>query len=125
MQFTMKIVYKSSDITEAHIVQGMLDAHGIEAYVGGHYLQGGVGELLATDYASIYVADDDVSAAMALIVEYENSEPYPDDYENEIAEDRAEQELVTRVETKVFIPGMLMIILSVLFMLLIYHLVNS
>ena len=70
----MKIIYKSSDITEAHIVQGMLDAHGIEAFVGGHYLQGGVGELLATDYASIYVADHDVSAAMEIIMEYENNE---------------------------------------------------
>ena len=121
----MKIIYKSSDITEAHIVQGMLDAHGIEAFVGGHYLQGGVGELLATDYASIYVADHDVPAAMALIVEYENNEPDPDDNENEVVEDRAEQEVVTRIETTVLRPRVLMIILAVLLILVISHLVKS
>ena len=121
----MKIIYKSSDITEAHIVQGMLDAHGIEAFVGGHYLQGGVGELLATDYASIYVADHDVSAAMEIIMEYENNEPDPDNNENEAVENRAEQEVVTRVDTKVFMPEVLMIILAVFFILVIYHLVKT
>ena len=121
----MKIVYKSSDITEAHIVQGMLDAHGIEAYVGGHYLQGGVGELLATDYASIYVADHDVPAAMALIVEYENNEPDPDNNENEVVENKAEQEVDTRGEAKVLMPEVLMIILAVFFILVIYHLVKT
>ena len=106
-------------------MQGMLGAHGIEAFVGGHYLQGGVGELLATDYASIYVADHDVSAAMALIVEYENNEPDPDDHENEAIDNRAEQEVVTRVETRVLMPEIIMILLAVLFILVIYHLVKS
>lgn len=70
----MKRVYQASDITEAHIVAGMLQAHGIEAHVGGHYLQGGVGDLAALDFALVWVADEDIDAARSVIIEYENSD---------------------------------------------------
>jgi hypothetical protein len=68
----MKLIYKASDINEANIVAGMLRANGIEAHVGGFYLQGGVGDLAATDFATIHVADEDVELARALIDEYES-----------------------------------------------------
>ena len=68
----MKIIYKSKDSAEAHIVSGMLDANGIKAYVGGHYLQGGVGELAAMDFANVQVADEDVSSARLIIAEYDS-----------------------------------------------------
>lgn len=42
----MQIAYRARDITEAHIVAGMLEANGIDAYVGGHYLQGAMGKLV-------------------------------------------------------------------------------
>jgi len=64
-------VYDASDITEAHIVRGMLEAHGIEAHVGGHYLQGGIGELVVQGFATVYVEDSEVVAARALIEAYE------------------------------------------------------
>jgi len=70
----MKIVFQASDILEAHIVAGMLQAENIEAHVGGHYLQGGIGDLAPTGLASVSVADDDSEAARRLIREYEGSD---------------------------------------------------
>jgi hypothetical protein len=64
-------VYDASNITEAHIVRGMLRAHGIEAYVSGHYLQGGVGELATQGFASVLVAEHQAVKARELIETYE------------------------------------------------------
>ena len=67
----MKLVYRASNIIEANIVAGMLRAQGIETHVGGFYLQGGIGELAAQDFANVHVADEDVELARKLIAEYE------------------------------------------------------
>ncbi len=72
----MKIIYKASDTIEAHIVAGMLNANGIRAYVGGHYLQGGIGDLAAMDFANVSVADEDTEPALRVIRDYEsNNQP--------------------------------------------------
>jgi nitrogen regulatory protein PII-like uncharacterized protein len=68
----MKIIYKAGDIIEAHIVAGMLNANGIRAYVGGYYLQGGIGELAPLDFANISVADEDVKQALQIVRDYES-----------------------------------------------------
>jgi len=70
----MKIIYKARDIIEAHIVAGMLNASGIETYVGGYYLQGGVGDMAVHDFANVQVADDDVALARPIIEEYDSAE---------------------------------------------------
>ncbi len=67
----MKIVYKAANIIEAHLVSGMLQAHEIQAFVSGHYLQGGVGEIAPNDFANVSVADSDVSLAIQIVTEYE------------------------------------------------------
>ncbi|MFW2371516.1 MAG: DUF2007 domain-containing protein [Gammaproteobacteria bacterium] len=69
----MHIVYKAQNITEAHIVDGLLRANGIESHVGGHYLQGGVGDLAAFDFANIHVANKDIAVANEIIAEYEGN----------------------------------------------------
>ena len=69
----MKLVYSASDIIEANIVAGMLQANGIDAHVGGYYLQGGIGELAARDFANVHVADEDVELAKSLIEDYEKA----------------------------------------------------
>ena len=69
----MKIVFKAKDVSEAHIVAGMLNAHGIETYVGGHYLQGAVGRIQMNDFANIQVGEDDIAEAIKLISDYEQS----------------------------------------------------
>lgn len=77
----MKIIYRASDIVEAHIVSGMLRAQGIETYVGGHYLQGAVGDLAPMGHANVFVGDEDIDSALSLVKEYEQnaSEPVQDD----------------------------------------------
>lgn len=67
----MQLIYRASDITEAHIVSGMLQAHGLESFVGGHYLQGAIGDMAVQDFAVVHVADEDVTEAKRLIAEYE------------------------------------------------------
>lgn len=67
-------VYDASNITEAHIVRGMLQANGIDAHVGGYYLQGAVGELAVQGFASVLVADEDMASARALIERYEKGD---------------------------------------------------
>jgi hypothetical protein len=72
----VKIIYKASDTIEAHIVAGMLNANGVRAYVGGHYLQGGIGELAPMDFANVSVADEDVEPALRVVRDYEsNNQP--------------------------------------------------
>jgi len=68
----MQLIFRGSNILEAHIVAGLLETHGIETHVGGHYLQGAVGDLPASDFAHIFVNDEDVDTAEKLITDYEN-----------------------------------------------------
>ena len=67
----MKIIYRARDLTEAHIISGLLNANDISTHVGGHYLQGGIGELAASDFVTIHVKDEDINSATSIIAEYE------------------------------------------------------
>ncbi len=69
----MNIIFKAANIIEANIVSGLLKANGIDAYAGGYYLQGGVGDLAAMDFANVYVAEKDIPQAQRIIEDYENS----------------------------------------------------
>jgi len=71
----MEIAYRAQDITEAHIVAGMLRANGIEAHVAGHYLQGAMGEVGTLNLAQVQVTQADFLAARILIDEYETNRP--------------------------------------------------
>lgn len=66
-------IYTAGNITEAHIIRGLLESNDIEAFVGGHYLQGGIGELPASDFAAIFVNDEQSEEALKLIHQYENN----------------------------------------------------
>ena len=66
-------VYDAANITEAHIVRGMLEANGIEAHVGGYYLQGGIGELAVQGFASVLVDAAQEARARELVMEYQQS----------------------------------------------------
>ena len=69
----MQIAYRARDITEAYIVAGLLNANDIETYVGGHYLQGAMGEIGAAGFSNVHVEDDDLYPARQLIAEYESN----------------------------------------------------
>lgn len=68
----MQLVFRANNILEAHIIAGLLKSEGIDSHVGGHYLQGAVGDLPATDFAHVFVDDADQARAEALIADYEN-----------------------------------------------------
>lgn len=66
-------VFDASNITEAHIVKGLLESNNINAFVNGFYLQGGIGEMAPDDFAGVSVEDNNVQAALNIIQEYENN----------------------------------------------------
>ncbi|GAB4358768.1 MAG: DUF2007 domain-containing protein [Methylohalobius sp. ZOD2] len=66
----MRQIYQADDILEANIVKGMLEHHGIDAHIHGQHLQGGIGLLPVTGLISLWVEDDQVSAARQLIDQY-------------------------------------------------------
>ncbi len=88
----MKIVYKAGDITEAHIVSGLLNANNIETHVDGYYLQGGIGDLAAMDFISVQVEDENVAHAKSIISDYEVVTGEPGENEKELS-----SELLPRV----------------------------
>lgn len=63
----MRIVYHAGNSLEAHMVKDVLALAGIEAYVAGDYLQGGVGTLPALDLVKVLVADADYAAARRMV----------------------------------------------------------
>lgn len=71
----MQIAYRARDLAEAHIVAGLLQSRGIEAHVGGHYLQGAMGDIGAAGFTNVHVEDDDYLQARALVAEYESAAP--------------------------------------------------
>lgn len=70
----MQLVFRAGNILEAHIVAGLLQSHGIDSHVSGHYLQGAVGDLPASDFAHVFVDDENKQLAEALILDYEQGE---------------------------------------------------
>lgn len=67
----MQCVYQADNVVEAELVKGLLEAHHITCHTGGFYLQGGVGDLAASGFAKLWVADEDAAKALALVEDYE------------------------------------------------------
>lgn len=72
----MDIVYRAANIIEAHIVAGMLNACGIKTHVGGHFLQGAVGDLSPTGIANVLVLSADKDLALAIVKDYEQHDTF-------------------------------------------------
>lgn len=107
----MKLIYRAKDIAEAHIVSGLLNVNGVETHVGGHYLQGGIGELSAMDFANVHVADEDVALANTIIAEYEGNQTGPGKN--------------TEIKSTAFMSGLNVIVLIFLIIIFIFYLVSS
>ena len=69
----MQIAYRAKDITEAHIVAGLLEAEGIETHVTGSFLQGAMGEIGTAGFSNVHVDDEDYYRARQLVTDYEAS----------------------------------------------------
>ncbi|MDN5938341.1 MAG: DUF2007 domain-containing protein [Salinisphaera sp.] len=65
-------VYIASDPANAQIVKDYLGSYGIHAQMRGYYLWGGMGELPANVYPTLWVADDaQVARARRLVARLE------------------------------------------------------
>lgn len=53
------------------MIKGLLEQHGIEAHVAGHYLQGAMGELPAINLIQINVSAEDEALALKVIEDYD------------------------------------------------------
>ena len=67
-------IFSATSTTEAHLLQGLLAQHGIDAEVTGHYLQGAFGELPVTNMIQIIVDSQDEQRAKAVIEKYDRGE---------------------------------------------------
>lgn len=76
----MRVVYDAYSSLDAHVVKNLLESEGIEAYIQGEYLQGGVGELSAMNLVKVSVNDNDVARARAIIDEWDalQADPEPE-----------------------------------------------
>lgn len=75
----MVSVFRSSDYIQAQLLAGLLREQGIDVFVQGALLQGGIGELPATGHLSILVDDRDQTAAARIIDAYERGDLAIDD----------------------------------------------
>jgi hypothetical protein len=67
-------VFRGSDYIEAQLITGLLRQAGIEVFLQGAYLQGGLGDLPATGHLAIFVDESDRTAAERIIKAYERGE---------------------------------------------------
>jgi putative signal transducing protein len=63
----VKIVYRAENIIDANLVKAALAEAGIEAFVSGEYLTGGVGQLPAMDLVNVMIADADIERAAPIV----------------------------------------------------------
>ena len=62
----MKIVYRAENIIDANLVKAALTDAGIQAFISGEYLTGGVGTLPALDLVTVMVAEPDFERAASI-----------------------------------------------------------
>jgi hypothetical protein len=67
-------VFRCSDYIEAQLLAGLLRERGIDVFLQGAHLQGGLGELPALGHLSLMVEDSDQTAAARIIAAYERGE---------------------------------------------------
>lgn len=72
-------VFRGSDYIQAQLITGLLREAGIEVFLQGALLQGGLGELPATGHLRIFVDEMDQGAAQLIIAAYERGELAIDD----------------------------------------------
>lgn len=67
-------IFRGSDYIEAHLLTGLLREHGIEVFLQGALLQGGLGELPVHGHLILMVEESDRDAAKRIIAAYERGE---------------------------------------------------
>lgn len=67
-------VYRSGDYFEAQLLTGLMEQEGLQVFLQGAALQGGLGDLPPLGHLSITVNDADQQRAEAIIAAYENGD---------------------------------------------------
>jgi len=75
----MKQAYNAANPVDAQLVVDLLASAGIDAFVQGQFLSGGVGELPAGELLRVWVADEEVERARACIANRDVQEPLLED----------------------------------------------
>lgn len=68
----MRNIYEASNTIEANLLKGLLEREGIETFVNGEYLTGGIGDLPVSGIVTLSVEEDDIANAMKIIEDYES-----------------------------------------------------
>jgi predicted metal-dependent HD superfamily phosphohydrolase len=75
----VKQAYNAANPVDAQLVVDLLASAGIDAFVQGQFLSGGVGELPAGELLRVWVADEELERARACIADREVQEPLLED----------------------------------------------
>ncbi|MDC1210713.1 DUF2007 domain-containing protein [Porticoccaceae bacterium] len=67
-------VYRGSDYFEAQLLKGLIEQDGLQVFLNGTALQGGLGEVPALGHLSITVNDADAELAGEIILAYERGD---------------------------------------------------
>ncbi|MGB2045022.1 MAG: putative signal transducing protein [Porticoccaceae bacterium] len=70
----MIAVYQGSDYFEAQLLAGLMEQAGLQVFLQGVALQGGLGDLPALGHLSITVDDADHDCAVAIVQAYEQGD---------------------------------------------------
>ena len=69
----MQVVYEPNNIIDAHLIKGLLESEGIQVYLRGEHLLGGMGELPAIGLLAIMVEEADWARARAIVKDWETA----------------------------------------------------
>lgn len=75
----MQRIYEPENLLEAELLFGMLVNEGIDVYLAGRHLLGGVGELPMQGLLGLTVPDEQAESARRLIAEYNVAQPLAGD----------------------------------------------
>lgn len=67
-------IYRGSDYFEAQLLRDLIEQDGLQVFLQGAALQGGLGELAAIGHLSIMVNDLDQSRARDIIMAYDRGD---------------------------------------------------
>lgn len=67
----MQPVYSAANVIDAHLAKGVLASAGIDAYVRGESLQGGIGDIPVHGLMDVCVDAADVSQARAVLAAWQ------------------------------------------------------
>ena len=75
----MKSIYQAAHVTDAYMVRSLLAQAGIDAWIRGEHLQGGLGELPVGGQITVCVAEVDAERARRIVIDWDQLVPDDDD----------------------------------------------